>query len=287
MIARSLAIALCCLTCVVSSVAQMRCIPGRGCFPAPAAAPQIVQTPPAYTWTRGSDGTQLLYDRGILKGCWDPADGRYWSFNGKVLQMIGERSPIAPPIVTGEIPTGVDWAKIDQGKEVIEMNGHRVTKDEAYEAFALPPDRLTDDSKFLRCTIYSPNTSAREKLRKELDQAVAFANWRSSMLVWDVPPDDWSVADIALPKGQEGVVLQAPDGKVLHHQGNLELQPLLVGLRKADPKRDPKIDPDASKEDPVFLSPELTKKYGPLGIVGCAGFLLWWSRFGSQRQRSS
>jgi len=197
----------------------------------------------------------------------------------------GERPPIDPPTAPLETPTGVAWERIEQAIESVTRHGRPATKEEIYEAFALPADSLRDDSKHFRLTIYSKDAAARKKIRDEVARGPAFEQWRPDLLLWDAPPDHWSLDGLLFTQGDEGALLETHDGRVLHHQPNLDVGPLIAALRRADPKRDPKNDPDLSKADPVFIDANFAKKYGPLLALGGIGCVLFFSRRGSPRPK--
>ncbi len=148
---------------------------------------------------------------------------------------------------------GVEFSKIKDGCCL--LNGRPVTME---QAIGVVSGQIPDDSKKFRLTVIGadgqrkPVVDAFSQVEREVKERI---------VIWDVPPDHWSLKDNATGKtvfkvdGAPTVYLQAPDGKVLHRQDDWSGVDDFQAIRKAMKAYDSSKDPDFRKPNPEPKKP--------------------------------
>ena len=221
----------------------------------------------------GDEGRIYLYRNGRQVGGWDYGTGQWRDYDGVRDAWSAPRAqpPAEPP---GRVVQnfGVDSAKLHGGSR-FQLNGHDVTRTEALDAIHA---KIPEESKKFRVTIIG--TSAERKRVTDAYQNVD-AHLRERTSVWSVPPEHWSLTDTAAGKpifrgdGKPTIYFQAPDGKVLHRQGDFAGAQDFEAIRKAVKNYDDAKDPDLRKPLPAPVPPAPTNALIPgiallLGLLG-------------------
>jgi hypothetical protein len=229
-------------------------------------------------------------------GIWILSESRYYSLQGK--SWIPAPCPIeAPPqanslnkpqeslppgskLIGEEINCGLDKDKIGKdGGAGYRLNGHPCTKKEAYAAVA--GDSLTDDSSLLRLTIVG-DEGTRKRVLADIDATPYLKDWKGKLVIRSYAPDHWAVKGLGfLAEGETfSLLVTLPTGEVLHRQADYSdgAEGLSEALRRIDPNRDPKKDPDRRKSEEPSLDSlvEQLKKVPQLVWVVLGGLLLLW-----------
>lgn len=132
----------------------------------------------------------------------------------------------------------VDKMPAPKEKESFTIGDHAVNREAAVQAVA---GELPDDRKTLRLTVVGEKSFTGPILDDLSKSGV-----KKDLLVQTFTPDAWQIKERGFPPGNQ-LILQAPDGKVLHRQadyaGGFEsLQPALQrGVSAYDPKKDPDL----------------------------------------------
>jgi len=188
-----------------------------------------------------------------IEGYYRPWDGREWGPKGKVdLAKIRAKGPDLEVIPHGKIEQafpkdGVDTDKLD--KDRYRCRDHeRLTKIEALQMIQDVP------SYHLRPSFTVIGTAQQTAKLKEDVKSGPLAQWlqETQCLVQFYEPGDWAVRPETgfVADGSPTIYWQDKrnergHGKVLFHGTEYTDAPTLVAfLRRADPNRDPKKDPD-------------------------------------------
>lgn len=165
--------------------------------------------------------------------------------------------PLESVVYQGALPTGVVKSGLATEPKYT-FQGQEIGKEKAYAI--LGATDLIDDSKKATVSVIGP-----DKVRKETLSALK-ASLGDGFKYWEGLPEDWSF-DPGFKKVGNPVTIycQAPDGKVLHRQDDLDggtqaaieairkanpsYDPAIEAIRKANPSYDPAKDPDKRKAD--------------------------------------
>ena len=231
--------------------------PARASVDAPQRA--LAENDALLEWKEGANDDELSLWRGNVQV------GGYSVSRKLYLPIVAGRWGRAcdPPIAVPEpearlvgqtaLPTGVEWDKIGKG-EKYHCSGKVCTKAEAYDLLKKDAGgkQLPDDIKKFRLTLIGP-VEARAKVEQDL-ALPENADIREATLLWSVPPDHWSVADVGfVTTGSPTVYLQAPGGKDQLRVDSAPGAPLFGEIRRRIAGYDPKKDPGLSSDQPYWL----------------------------------
>lgn len=174
------------------------------------------------------------------------------------------------PRVPKELNFGIDQDKFHSGPRY-KINGVPVTREQMHEK--LSKGKMVDDSGKLHYHMIDASAEKRKQFLEDAKTHPAFAPLKDTMHIQAFDPGYWSVSNEKygfVP----GVYLQAnglpPLIRLDNYPGPEKMAQLINeavgGLRKKDPKYDPKKDPDGSKP--------LTAGFDPMLLWGGALVLL-------------
>jgi hypothetical protein len=176
--------------------------------------------------------------------------------------------PIRPEGKVAGPNYGVDKDRIEGPK--YEVRGKQVSRQEAIDAVT---GAIPDESKKLHLTVIGP-ADARARVLEDLKKE-PLAGLADRLLVQAYDPSHWAVKDAGfVTGGSPTVYLQARDGKVLHRQDSYDgPQKLAEAIRRADPKYDPKADPNLTSPLGGVLA--LFNQIPPVGWLLVGGGVLY------------
>ena len=239
----------------ISNILGQDCANGQCSAPAKVSAPSQNAN---YAWSAGVAGQHLLRRDGVTVGQW--FEGQYYPWDGsKTLPAC--KPPIDPPEKNGLSKEQRQWCNngisgLKLASDQLSFSGRVIKPGRLHEAFN---GQLQDDSEKGYLVIIAKDSATREKV---------FADWKNlpadftdRYLVWQAPPDHFSMQDRFAGKGRfftEGdptVVLQAHDGTVLFRRpqaGQSYKASDMQDLLKSDPSYNPHLDPGGPQSTPAF-----------------------------------
>ena len=248
----------------------------------PSPAPKLKESPKDWKWKARNSFQEDLFLNGEFRGSWDFPTQSFsaWTAEGK--WSLDQTCPISPPIRDQTIVTGCDVKQAVGQAEQCSVGGVPVTKEEAIKAIGFPCPDCPNPSKKSPAAggrsyliVVSSNAESRKVVEKEWNESPSFQPFRDHTAFWSVGPDHWSL-DAGFPRDGERILYQLPDRTIAHSQDSLDTRKLAEALRKADPRYDPKRDPDLSATcpwwgcgDSIFIPVMGT------WIFGCVIFWLW------------
>lgn len=171
--------------------------------------------------------------------------------------------PIPPPLF------GVQASKVGTGPAYA-IDGKPVTRAEAIQAAA---EGIPDDKDKLRATVIAKGDQGKkvaDDVKKELGPAA------KDFIVRAYPPDHFALKAQGFKTDADGVYVQAPDGKVLHRQDDLDggAPAVAESLLRAKKDYDLKRDPDLRKLLPSLPQLDAQKLFtlALLGLVAVLAF---------------
>lgn len=224
----------------------------------------------SYEWRpqEGEPSKAYLYHAGQLAGAWD---GENQTF--RACRYVTERSgflgkqmttrlvwsdpsepPISPPLELGQRrpgpiePIGQNFGLDMKQSSMAQGYYHKDRATSRQHVYESVSKSVPDDSGKPRVTV-TGSSDQRQRFRNDWYTSPEAADVRNKALLWDVPPDHWSLRDnvngtamfdIA---GNPTIYCQAPDGRVLHRQADYRGPDDFQALRRA-------IDDYQSKKDP-------------------------------------
>ena len=220
--------------------------------------PVLVAQPskPEGTWREREDDPGRLYCDKPVKGVWSYVteswcdtkdDGSFgeWRKDAPVVIPPAKNPELIMRLKTGDMKNifGVIVPKLHDRPKYY-MGGAEVDRATILDVLK---GKIPDMRHHRRITIIG---SAEE--RKAAKEIIGTPDWA---VVNEYSPDDWHVKDSGFVlTGHPTVYCTDPEGGVLHRQD--DLQDLAGALRKADPKYDPKEDPDLRVKPHVPVAPD-------------------------------
>jgi hypothetical protein len=207
--------------------------------------------------------TWLYYrEAGKLLAGYEPETGHYMRHIGNGHWQDAE-APHDKPLPN----FGLDSTRLNKGPSY-SVNGRTATKEEAVRALE---GQLADDRTKYRLTVIGDD-AVRKQVVSDLETSQGLSAFRDRHLVQSYAPDNWAAQKFQAA-GNPTVILQAPDGAVVHRQE--DYRDGAAGLAKAlTSAYDPKKDPDRRKNPLANLDPKTLAAGGGVLALIAAAFLL-------------
>lgn len=218
-----------------------------------------------HRWIEVSEGNWKYYFRGQLTGWYDERSDSYWHF------VNGQWSdPVSPPwsssakkrTIDLRKDPGVERALIPSREELRIHDGKRVTIISDDFGYSSSENELPNDAGLPRLTVIG---SQAELDRVKADLA-AYPELMKNLSAQFYLPHNFALRCGFVTTGNPSIYLQAPGGKVLHHQDHYNggVQALVGAIRKPRPDYNPANDPDLTKP----MVPGMSEIPWPLFLLG-------------------
>jgi hypothetical protein len=238
------------------------------------------------SWHWHDDGWQQL---DLMKGnkqvgSYNPKTGVYrslvdysknlWSPPCQAPAAIPSWCP-APPGQQSDKNFGLDRFRIPVWESIVK-DGERISPAEYRAALEKVPD-----DKDVPWLVVIGSKEKREAVLQAWNASQGAGKEKLAVRVWSVPPDHWSLKDLATGRpafkveGEPTIYLQAPDGRVLHRQDDYRGPGDIEAIRTVKKNYDAKKDTDWRSWLRGLILPDINPAYV---VAGGAGLLLLFGR---------